>query len=590
MVLFLIVNCCFKIEHSWVGKNYELVMETMAYDESCTSCGGASNKLASDVITGYGTINYQYTEEGWLQSTQYVPVGSIATLIENEYDAGGNIINTAIDTRTVAEYAYDSTNFFQQSMTERMTGKNRRIDFTYDAVGHKKSISYPNKTRMNYDYGTAYWMTKADGVYVKNGVEQLINKNVITQRDSVGNITQKEINTGAVSYVYDDKYRLTGYTNTNANPSSQSFTFDYRGNRLSVVATPGGTTSYTVGDNNMVTAAGGESISHDGRGNVTGRGNTQYEWDYKNRLVKADKEGVQEDLYYTYNNADRMLSRTKWNKKVTYYYNGNQLLCEKDETGRLSKVFINDSEGLLGFTILNYKPNGEFSNYEPVYYLFNDQGSVTTLTNEVGRPIKHYLYDPYGNLTNTTTDPNNNFTFIGRYGGFKDWDSGLIQFQHRWYDSALGRWMSRDPIGVRGGVNLYVYGNDDPVNVIDPLGLCNKKQKDDPESKYVRWNYCGKDWSAGIHWTKEIQNIASFAAIYSKDPINDLDDCCYQHDVCAYLVRMSGYAHGSITDCNVALVRCASTKIKSYPIEASVILKVFESDIHKGDPIYGKDR
>ncbi len=352
-----------------------------------------------------------------------------------------------------------------------MTGKNRRIDFTYDAVGHKKSISYPNKTRMNYDYGTAYWMTKADGVYVKNGVEQLINKNVITQRDGVGNITQKEINTGVVSYVYDDKYRLTGYTNTNASPSSQSFTFDYRGNRLSLASTPGGTTGYTVGDNNMVTAAGSESLQYDGRGNVTGRGYTQYEWDYKNRLVKVDKEGVQEDLYYTYNNADRMLSRKKRNKKVTYFYNGNQLLCEKDEFGRLSKVFMNDSEGLLGFTKLNYKPNGEFSNYEPVYYLFNDQGSVTTLTNEVGRPIKHYLYDPYGNLTNTTTDPNNNFTFIGRYGGYKDWDSGLIQFQHRWYDSALGRWMSRDPIGICGGINIFEYVVNNVVNNVDFNGL-----------------------------------------------------------------------------------------------------------------------
>ncbi len=410
------------------------------------------------------------------------------TLIENEYDAGGNLLNVAIDTRTVVEYAYDPTNFFQQSVTERMTGRNRRIDFTYDAVGHKKSITYPNKTRMNYDYDTAYWMTKADGVYVKNGVEQLINKNVITQRDSVGNITQKEINTGAVSYVYDDKYRLTGYTNTNASPSSQSFTFDYRGNRLSLASTPGGTTGYTVGDNNMVTAAGSESLQYDGRGNVTGRGYTQYEWDYKNRLVKVDKEGVQEDLYYTYNNADRMLSRKKRNKKVTYFYNGNQLLCEKDEFGRLSKVFMNDSEGLLGFTILNYKPNGEFSNYEPVYYLFNDQGSVTTLTNDVGRPIKHYLYDPCGNLTNTTTDPNNNFTFIGRYGGYKDWDSGLIQFQHRWYDSALGRWMSRDPMGEQGGVNehaksdrkgreinIYEYSLDNPINRMDTNGLCSKK-------------------------------------------------------------------------------------------------------------------
>ena len=109
---------------------------------------------------------------------------------------------------------------------------------------------------------------------------------------------------------------------------------------------------------------------------------------------------------------------------------------------------------------------------QKLYYLFDELGSVTAITDDSGMPIKYYLYDPYGNVTNTTNDPVNNLTFIGRYGGFKDWSTGFINFWHRWYDSEIGKWTTRDPIGVRGGDNLYAYTENNPVNGVDWRGLC----------------------------------------------------------------------------------------------------------------------
>lgn len=58
------------------------------------------------------------------------------------------------------------------------------------------------------------------------------------------------------------------------------------------------------------------------------------------------------------------------------------------------------------------------------------------------------------------------------YGAYRqDLESALHQVRHRFFHFKLGRWLSRDPIGYRGGINLYAYVRSDPLNFLDPLGL-----------------------------------------------------------------------------------------------------------------------
>jgi RHS repeat-associated protein len=112
-------------------------------------------------------------------------------------------------------------------------------------------------------------------------------------------------------------------------------------------------------------------------------------------------------------------------------------------------------------------------------------------------PIQTYLYDPYGNILNVSNDPINNFTFVGRYGGQKDWDTGLIQFQHRWYDGNTGRWISRDPIGIKAGINVFQYSLNNPTNRIDASGFCSNFEWD--------WKCIDKyAWQADVELTKII--------------------------------------------------------------------------------------
>jgi len=52
------------------------------------------------------------------------------------------------------------------------------------------------------------------------------------------------------------------------------------------------------------------------------------------------------------------------------------------------------------------------------------------------------------------------------------WETGLYYFRARWYDPVTGRWLSKDPIGISGGLNQYVFCGNNPVNFRDPFGLC----------------------------------------------------------------------------------------------------------------------
>ena len=63
------------------------------------------------------------------------------------------------------------------------------------------------------------------------------------------------------------------------------------------------------------------------------------------------------------------------------------------------------------------------------------------------------------------------FQHKGQDGCYTDGTSGLVYCGHRYYDPNVGRWTSRDPTGLDGGVNVYQYVEGDPVMGADPSGL-----------------------------------------------------------------------------------------------------------------------
>jgi RHS repeat-associated protein len=85
-----------------------------------------------------------------------------------------------------------------------------------------------------------------------------------------------------------------------------------------------------------------------------------------------------------------------------------------------------------------------------------------------GTVVARYDYDPYGRSTTVLGTTPTEFNFTGFYRHSK---SNLDLATYRAYDPDLGRWLNRDPIGERGGVNLYGYVTNRPIIGVDPSGL-----------------------------------------------------------------------------------------------------------------------
>ena len=117
------------------------------------------------------------------------------------------------------------------------------------------------------------------------------------------------------------------------------------------------------------------------------------------------------------------------------------------------------------------------------FYVFNAQNDITHLVDDTGNIVASYIYDAWGNhqVLDASGIENTSADFIGninpyRYRGYLyDTDSGLYYCNARYYSPELCRWISPDSIeyldsNTIGGLNLYCYCMNNPINYVDPSG------------------------------------------------------------------------------------------------------------------------
>jgi RHS repeat-associated protein len=83
-----------------------------------------------------------------------------------------------------------------------------------------------------------------------------------------------------------------------------------------------------------------------------------------------------------------------------------------------------------------------------------------------------YGYSPYGQSTTVGTDSTSNPI---QYTSRENDGTGLFYYRARYYDPVLKRFVSEDPIGLAGGMNMYSYVGGNPISWVDPTGLAASK-------------------------------------------------------------------------------------------------------------------
>jgi RHS repeat-associated protein len=184
----------------------------------------------------------------------------------------------------------------------------------------------------------------------------------------------------------------------------------------------------------------------------------EYRWDQQDRLVRF-LEGTHESVY-EYDGASRRvrikeLTSSVETKNETFVWCGSRI-CQKRASN--------------GSTVLrNYFKQGFEEGSTDYFYTRDHLGSVREVVESSGTTIASRVsYDPWGKPTETGSGALTDFAFTGHH---YDRRSELSLTRYRGYDPTLGRWLSRDPIGLAGGVNLYGYVDNDPLSLFDPTGL-----------------------------------------------------------------------------------------------------------------------
>ena len=251
-----------------------------------------------------------------------------------------------------------------------------------------------------------------------------------------------------------------------------------------------------------------ETFIYDVRGNLRSDGCWDYTWDGANRLrfietsATAVTAGVAREKFgYRYDYQGRRVAKDVYawtgsayesdpSETTLYYYDGWNLVYEATYTGvtfnsgvPTAATFeseiayhwgldwsasLQGAGGVGGLVAITFRDAG--GSAETRFPGFDGNGNLVLLADESGTVTAAYEYGPYGELWRTSgPDASKNpFRFSTKY---RDAETALYYYGHRYYSPDYGRFISQDPIRESGGLNLYAFVNNNPTNYYDYLGM-----------------------------------------------------------------------------------------------------------------------
>jgi RHS repeat-associated protein len=467
----------------------------------------------------------------------------------------------------VVGYTYDAAN-----RLSRLASFLGEFAFSYDNLGNRTKLTYPNGVATSYGYDPAGRLT---AILAQGGRRDSINSFNYTH-DGVGNRLSKTVSQGdhghkdtRYEYAYDATYQMTQSLpvvlreekERERNHQAENFVYGAVGNRL---RGPGHADASVYNELNQLLASRTEEFRYDANGNLIYKAGLadddedgyeqqgwSYEYDLENRLVKASKIGDHGNrvISFKYDPFGRRIEKRveeaehgeTESRITTYVYDNEDIILEI--SGKNTSRYVHGS-GIDEPLAVEQKRS--------VYFFHaDDLGSIVNLTDQRGRVVQSYEYSSFGRMKEQGGEVKQPYGYTGR-----EWDKelGLYYYRARYYDPKGGRFISKDPIGFAGGdVNLYRYVQNDPVKLVDPWGL-------------EAWYNDSNHWTAWTFNPANIKPIPPIAGPFgtmcgaqgttSATWIPDLiPDACQGHDDCYDKCAKNCEGYDCKNECDYKLMR-----------------------------------
>ncbi len=396
--------------------------------------------------------------------------GSITGAIRRAYDANSVFTSWQVNNLTPIAVQFDADGLLTQTGNLAITRDPGNGLITASTLGRTSEAYHFNGYMEVEDYQAAL-----DGA--------AFFEEQITGIDAVGRITQKTetftLPTGTeqhdYSYTYDALGQLTRVVVDGDTANPISYSYDLNGNRLGYTPRSGPDLFGIYDEQDRLTNYGANSYQYHADGTLRtkttgGVGTTTYNYDALNNLRGVSLPDGRE-IAYVIDAAQRRIGKKVNGQPVAgwLYGSGFQPWAELDAQGEPVTLFLMGGRGNVPVAMRSKKltADGSFRDYR----LVSDHlGSVRMVADaQSGEIVQRLDYDEFGRVL---ADSNPGFQPFGFAGGLYDPDTGLVRFGYRDYDPEVGRWTAKDPFGFAGGdPNLYVYVFNDPVNLVDPLGM-----------------------------------------------------------------------------------------------------------------------